>query len=397
MIYLKLKNNKQLGAVSLFVVIFAALLMTVITISFVRIMIQDQQQATASDLAKSAYDSALAGVEDGKRALLRAQSICSSPGGDCSGAFITINSDICNAAVGTLSDISGISGIGFANEVKVQTDSTNSLDQAYTCVKIKADTPDYLGELAQDTSKLIPLVGLYDFNKIKIEWFSPKDLPPPASTLLPPTPAVSLLGSGTPLLNQDDWPANRPPIMRAQLIQFDDTAGFNLGDFEGAGNKGYNNTLFLYPLSPSSTGLNFFYFANGRKAPTFSPSQVKCESSLASISYSCSAVISLNKEVSAGAKTAYLNLGSIYNKANYKITLWNNSDTIAVNFKNVQPEIDSTGRANDYFKRVSTRVEMSDTNFPYPAVAIAINGSFCKDFIVTDNPGDYSASTTCTP
>lgn len=392
MIYSKLKNNKQLGAVSLFVVIFAALLMTVITISFVRIMIQDQQQATASDLAKSAYDSALAGVEDGKRALLRAQSICadaSSPAGACLDAYNTnnINSGTCNAAVGQLTDVVAAKT---DQEVAVQTGSTNALDQAYTCVIIHTNTPDYLGELAQDSNKLIPLVGVDSFSKIKIEWFSRKDLPPSANN------TVDLLSTaGTPLLNQTDWHADRPPIMRAQLIQFADS-GFSLGDFEGTGAIGYNNTLFLYPSTvglPSSVDLPI---GTTRKAPTFSPNQIQCESNFNSgVSYSCSTTISLNIAVSAGVKTAYLNLEAIYNKANYRITLLDGSTP--VEFKNVQPVIDSTGRANDYFKRVKTRVEMSDTNFPYPAAAIAINGSFCKDFIVTDNPGDYSASTTCTP
>lgn len=378
MINSKFKNNKQLGAVSLFVVIFATLLMTVITISFVRIMIQDQQQATASDLAKSAYDSAMAGVEDGKRALLRAQSICSS-GGDCANAFTIINSDTCNAAIGTLSDIGTTTG-----EVKVQTGSTNALDQAYTCVKIKADTPDYLGEMAQDNSKLIPLVGSKDFNKIKIEWFSNKDLS------LSATKATMPRSSGASLVAQSDWGVNTPPIMRAQIIQFG--VDFKLSDFDDYNATSHNNTLFLYPASAGATTQTV---VDARKTATFSPAPIQCKDLSLSESYSCSVIITLKDTVVTGAKTAYLNLEAIYNKANYKITLWNNSDITPVNFKDVQPEIDSTGRANDYFKRVSTRVEMSDTNFPYPVAEIAINGSFCKDFIATDSTSDYVNY--CTP
>ena len=73
MVKVATKRN-QSGAVSLFVVIFAALLMTIVTVSFVQIMVKDQQQAGIQDLSQSANDAALAGVEDAKRLLLLDQS-----------------------------------------------------------------------------------------------------------------------------------------------------------------------------------------------------------------------------------------------------------------------------------------------------------------------------------
>ena len=64
------KQTKQ-GAASIFVVIFTTLLLGVITLSFVRIMISEANQTTNYDLSQSAYDSALAGIEDAKVALLK--------------------------------------------------------------------------------------------------------------------------------------------------------------------------------------------------------------------------------------------------------------------------------------------------------------------------------------
>jgi hypothetical protein len=62
-----------------------------------------------------------------------------------------------------------------------------------------------------------------------------------------------------------------------------------------------------------------------------------------------------------------------------------------VEFANVQPMVDSTGRANDLFRRVESRIELADTSFPISNYALAVddpNGKgVSKSFYVT---ADYS-------
>jgi len=67
------RGIRQSGAVSLFAVIFGAMLLTIVTIGFMRLMIMDQRQSSNNDLSQSAYDAALAGVEDAKRVVRAAQ------------------------------------------------------------------------------------------------------------------------------------------------------------------------------------------------------------------------------------------------------------------------------------------------------------------------------------
>lgn len=403
------KTNKQHGAVSLFVVIFAALLITVVTVSFIRIMIQNQQQSTANDLSRSAYDSAQAGVEDGKRAILLLQNKCdpTSPTfvdqNTCDTAQALYSSlSSCNAAVDQLSDVIANKATDGTNEILVKSSSGNvNLNQAYTCVKIITDTPYVEGSLLTDESKLIPLVGITDFDKIKIEWYTRNNLLDPNNTkaIVPPN------GFGTHLLMKSSWQKNLASVMRAQLIEFNST--FKVSDFDNG--AGSNNTLFLYPSYRNVNSTNFAinsHPTNLLAGSPGTPSEVIC-TNISAGGYSCSATIQLPKSITivggVAKQKAYLNLKSLYKASDYKVSLINSADpTKSVNFKNVQPEIDSTGRANDIFRRVRTRVELSDSDFPFPQAEIDVTGNLCKTFFVTDPAKDPDALNhykpgSCTP
>lgn len=392
---------KQNGAVSLFVVIFTALLMTVVTVSFVRIMLQDQKQATSTDLSQSAYDSAQAGVEDAKRALLLYQSICNSYGHtstDCIEATKAINSTECNESVSILKDIRDIVK---EDGVNIETGSNDTkLNQSYSCLKINLNTPDYLGELKKDESKVIPLIGEKYFDTVQIDWFNNVE----GRIKLYP------LSTYWPLVTTD-WGADNPPILRSQFIQFAES--FRLNDFDYAN----SNTLFLYPFG--QTGVSFdsvgsvsntkdISLIDFRRTPTGKPTPIRCSGTISNGSYACSAKIKLSNPanyVDGGGRELYLNLASINNQTNYRVSLYDSSPAVPelINFHAVQPQIDSTGRASTLYRRVATRVEMTDINFSYPEAAINLTGNFCKDFSITDNPNDFNHDSSdssvgkCTP
>lgn len=383
------KNEK--GAVSLFVVIFATLLITIITISFARLMTQDQQQASTADLSQSAYDSAQSGVEDGKRALLNYTALCNSGDPKCAAVQSHIDSPNCNASVSDI--VTATNG-----EVLIQQNSADaSLNQAYTCVTITRNTTDYIGVLQANASKLIPLVGLTPFNQVLIEWYSSSDAQKPSAI------DVSPLSFGTPLLPQANWSVDRPSIMRTQFMQIG--SNFKMTDFDDESGNSNANTLFLYPVGSKGTVNSSVDTSHSlaissydtRKTATGNPLPVQCSGNIAAGGYACRAQLTLPNPINGSSSSdrvaAFLRLSSLYNKANFRISLLNNG--APVNFNGVQPQIDSTGRAGDLFRRVQSRVEFSDPNFPYPTAAVQTTGNFCKNFLVTDNPSDYKAS--CTP
>jgi len=387
------KTQLQRGAVSIFAVIFAALLITIVTVSFIRIMVNDQNQATNNDLSQSAFDSAQAGVEDAKRALLRYQSICQTQGAAaCELLSQQLATPDCNRAL-RIGDVVPTAGDATAEVPIQQSTSTNDaiLNQAYTCVTIDLETEDYIGSLSANQSKLVPLVGIAQdrsttFDRVTLEWFSRDDLGAGSST------GVSLLGVASaplPLREQSAWPANRPALMRTSLIQFG--SSFTLEDFDFTTSTASNgNTLFLYPTSTSSAP-NQSFGRDSRRATTAgatpadiaadTPLGVQCLDSLASGGYACRTTLLLPQPIGGGDRTAYLRLTALYNASHYRLTLLNGSTPL--DFNGVQPEIDSTGRANDLFRRVASRVDLIDTNFPFPNGALEVSGNLCKDFAVT--------------
>lgn len=390
------KETKQKGAVSIFIVIFTALLVTVTTVSFIRIMVQTQQQAVTADLSQSAYDSALAGVEDAKRLLVTYERDCkqaATPAERCAQLEQLLRvTNPCNTI-----QLSGIEADPGDPEVVVKKDEGDAaLDQAYTCVKVMVETSDYVGSVNRDASRIVPLKGKSDFNQVVLNWYSQVDLQKSIDSPGERTIELPDASSGMTLPKLDDWPSNTPSIMRAQLIQFG--GNFKLSDFDKTTDETSNaHTLFLYPSTVGRDIERPADFAGDIRltqgAETLQP--VACERNFSSTTvdkkFACSVRLILPNPVGAtdGARTAYLRLDPIYNSlTHFSVSLQNNDEL--VKFKDVQPIIDSTGRANDLFRRVQSRVELENDLFPYPESTVELTGSLCKTFLVTDKSSDFS-------
>ncbi|MDB5166889.1 MAG: hypothetical protein JWN26_34 [Candidatus Saccharibacteria bacterium] len=405
------KLHNQQGAVSLLIVLFSALLITVITVGFVRLMLTDQQQASTNDLSQSALDSAQAGVEDGKRALLRYQNVCATDGvAACSQAYTDLTA--IDPATGTATCNQGLAHIidplTLAKpEVPVvaQGNGSATLDQAYTCVKIETQTPNYLGSLSANASAIIPIKSQSTVTSVLVQWYDSKNISNNnLSVSLLPIASIPVGGSPAtlhpPLYNQTatGWGPDRPSIMRTQLMQFG--SSFSETDFDNTNALGQSNanTVFLYPTGTKGTVNTTvdevsFVTKDFRLTAGGAPVPVSCNGSLSGGGFACSVKLDLPTPINGGSPTAFLRLSALYNASNYSVTLYNGSSL--VNFDNVQPSIDSTGRANDLYRRVSTRVTLTDSSFIYPEAAIDLTGNFCKNFVITYKASDYSNS--CTP
>lgn len=368
--------SSRKGAVSIFVVVFTALLITIVTVSFARLMLREQQRASSNDLSQSAYDAALAGVEDAKRALAKYEQLT---GADA-------RPDLSNcSAVPDLLGISNPAGQGV-------TVGDSALQQAYTCVLIQLQTDDYLGSLGADQSQLIPLRSSGDFNIVRLEWFSRDDVAGATVVDVPP------IGTDVELIASSAWSPQRPPVMEAQIVQTG--TSFSLDQFDHddsrSADQSNTNTLFLYPVQLATNHQRMFTGDTRLSSAADRPSEARCLPDISAVRYSCSVDLRLPDEpVGGGARSnVYLRIAARYNQTDFRVTL--RQGTNPVTFDGVQPEVDSTGRASDLFRRVSARIETGARGVFYPDSAVEVTGNFCKTFRVTDQLGDYSTGA-CQP
>lgn len=372
-----MKSHKQQGAVSIFIVIFTALLVTIVTAGFIQIMLRNQEQATNTDLSQSAYDSALAGVEDAKRALVKLRECEADAADPCENALAT-------ALEGQACESLGQTGAGVTTfddgEVQV---GDGSLNQAYSCVKVQLDTDSVQGDLTgDDDTTVVPLRGVSGYDRIRVSWFTAADLP---SGVTLPTFTVNPFN----LTSVNDWPDSQPGVLRTQLIQFS-RGSISLADFDSK-NTAHAKTRFLFPsVVGTSTGSFTSDQRRNSAASRNTPLDSRCAANFSTTEYLCSVTLTLPAMAN---REAYLQLASFYNDAHFKIELLNGASVVL--FDNVQPVVDATGRASDLFRRVKARVSVTDggSSLQFPDAALNVRGNLCKDFFVTDDTDDYSADT----
>lgn len=441
--YLLKTNKKSLsvkhGAASLYVVIFSTLLLGVITLSYIRIIVNEVSRNSNTDLSQSAYDSALAGIEDAKTTLLKYHE-CLSSGSNAT------RTDNCRHIISTLQGTNGngklnkddcdtvnaalYKGAGEVLIAEKRTGNNNNastnLLQAYTCVTIAEELGDYRTTLNDgDRMALVPIrtSQINSINSIVIKWFS-RSNGSSLNYMNATAPSAAQINTGMTLRPNNTSSSYSPPVLYAQLIQTDPTFTPNT-DFIVNKNGSHTDRaeVFLYPISKASidkvTEITTSSFANTADKVTDNSNNsdtgggdssrlrsVKCHSAwnkAGSDEYACTAVIGMPKPYNGdtrGDNTTFLRIGlpygtpetdisvSLYSKSSGNVAKYLNGEDVnpgLINFQGVQAKIDSTGRANDMFRRVEARVELVDHYYPYPEFTIETTGSINKNYYITKN------------
>lgn len=382
------------GATALLIVTFSVLLFVVVTVGFMQLMTAERSSSNDNELSRGAYDSALAGVEDGKRVLKTCLDNPDFSGGNAACTAIAANTCKTTIDANTVSETNG--------EVYLQTNnsSVNSMEyeQAYTCVKVTLNTNDYLERLdvGDSSTKIVPLKTVEDAGRITVQWFTSF-----GGTLSAYNPA------SLPLTSKDSWGLLQPSVLRLQLINLpvNNSDDASITKLDEAGAASGMQTVYLYPqakslvsqLAPTASFASDTR-ARGSGGPSLM-SAVWCDEDRATnlSGYVCKATITLPGGVHTTQDGVYIRLSAAYNATDFSISpeVKQADDTWkSTQYKAVQPAIDSTGRAADVFRRVEARVESSDSMAAYPRATIDITNNLCKTLAVTDL---YYNGGSCTP
>lgn len=389
------------GAVSLYVVVFTSILFGVIALSFLRLVLSEAGQTSNDDLSRSAYDAAMAGVEDAKTAVNRYYSCLGEAGK---------TPEACNwSTLFDDRDCGDSNGIGLARylygtnysdgEVLIQQNSVgNSVDnnsnQAYTCVILSDVVQDYRGTLTSDTrTKVVPL-RIYDGNNsatqgnidtVIFQWYSSLN----EGTQNLDSTFVAAPSTEGQLRFNDDGSKTLPPTIQLTYIKVGPNV--NVADFHQANSGSYEySTMLILPSSKSADGetLELGYMtrsaAGNINTGANAPFGVTCSTTG---EFACS--VALTGANIGLQDSAFLVVSLPYREtvSDFKIELRNGADVVP--FEGVQVSVDSTGRTDQLVRRVETRLDPADLFFPYPQYALELSGGagdvLSKNFWITAN------------
>lgn len=447
----KWKSKFKSGAASFYVVMISTLILVVVASSFAAAIVAEITRSSNDDLSQSAYDAALAGIEDAKLALASYQNCINSgktatvpvnDGNVTCGEIIywmeNPDCDMVSRILGRISELEEGREVLIEETTTSTGESSNNMNQAYTCVTIQTELDDYRATLSAAESYRVIKVGLdsvsaNDIKAVRISWYSNADGAPLNYTNL-----TNLSGSSRvtfqPLTSSK---AAAPPTLKVQLIQT--AANFSLEELNGvsSGNSTDRAAVFLVPTndatvaatnkSGSTSGTESFigvYDGEGDNVLTATqiamtndhakdlPFATYCPDSSVS-EYVCSALLNLPAPI-GGARSdeTFMFVVSLpYGQPDTDFSLEFicadgkqckdvdvpvgesvSTENIAT-LSGMQIAVDSTGRANDLYRRVEMRIESVDSTLTYPFDAIRLIGNsdgeivLNKDMTVTAEYG----------
>ena len=383
------QQKTKKGMASIYVVVFVTMLIGVITLSFLKIMLSETGRTEKTTLADSALNSAMAGVEDAKTLWIKYQQCMNDihSYSDCDDVIERVrNSGEGNCDLGTAAKDEH--SVGIPGEV----DNGDVTDQAYTCVSLSIKG-NYKGYLNQDQPVLvIPLRAEIDANNIagvNISWNTDKGTGTDVSNIRDKQYSgevnnrninEGVLGKKGVNSDSDYLKQNG---LKVTLIQSGNS--YNIDSFYAAdaSNEQTNRgTVMLLPAADGVTEASKDAFADSADKTYNAPIASHCTNELCTMKlYFPQAIGGYRIQ-----NTFFLVVSAVYSQPDVDsvtVSMFDN-DGNNVDFYNVQPIVDSTGRAGNLFRRVEVRLG-ADAGQLVPLSELTVDGDLSKELFVTKN------------
>ena len=326
------------GFISIFSVLIIMSVLTLIAVGFSSITRQAQRRTLDAQLNTQAFYAAESGINDARRALETTPNI---------------NKTTCKTT-----------GDGYKYDV----DST--LGVGYTCLLIDSEPIDFKYDSVPVQGTGEPVVTQFDTDeavrKVVFSWDSSvgklADISDENATASPTLPKAEIWGGDVGILRVDLVP--KDSLNRADLV-----------------NRGY--TFFLYPTTGSG-GSTSIGVVNGTadKAGTLF---TKCDNNAET---RCTGTLELYATHMPGniptSKSYMLRLQSFYNPTRVRIQGLDAAG-VAMKLKNGQAVVDSTGKANDVFRRIRVRLPLNAVAGMHESFGLLSGDSICKRLITAPN------------
>lgn len=411
---MRIKTKK--GAASFYIVAFSTLILLVVATSFATVIISEIERTSNEDLSQSAYDSAMAGLEDAKLAYYNYQNCVAQgytqAGADLNDGAISTCEDIIsvirdNQSCDMTAQILGRAVTDGGVMVREANNNNNNMQQYYTCAKINTVLKDYRASLSgSEQMRVIKTkfasdkegVNVTDLiTKVKISWYENDGTSYAYKNFLNSNVAFQRLVTTT---------AAVPPTIALAMLQTSET--FHLSDFNVTqGQATDRGMVYLVPTGINAQDNNNStykksswdgktnniskdaFLKSNNKTATNLPYTVYCPPSTTDegkeAEFACSATIELPKPIVTDANRPARNqdtfifvvalpYGTPYTDFALEFFCSDGATDCAITttdedgvastdtsgqayLDSVQVEIDSTGRANDLYRRVKTRVQ----------------------------------------
>lgn len=340
------QDNNQRGMVSIMIAGVMMVIMALLTLGFTRVVQNEQRQAIDDQLSKQAFYAAESGINT-------AMSIPGFPG--------------------TLKEDCDVSGAAY-NDGKVSADG----GIAFTCVQINPNPSDLVfgnDSITTNRAKIVPIKTNPEATSLIIEWTDSNHDGKEATCS-----ATNLDFDAV-----DVWTGSASgQLDRIAPLKFD-LIGIPDGNFDRNALINAQASAILYPCSSGGQSSVDFTTITGAsvEGSVGKVIPVNCTGG----NYECRFEIT-NINAASIYRQHYIRFNSIYSEVNVRLTAGSSSPGDRPLFAGAQAVVDSTGRANDVYRRLQARVPLYDA-YVLPNGTLQTVDDICKLYSVqTDGVTD---------